>query len=117
MPEDTYKHFYDFDHKQISWSKILLAQRLNQHEDLHLHLVSLTQISSAKLHSVNFYLTDESEPSLVIIARSVFILPTSQNRHSSSSSEAAIILCTYIIFYSQMLVKLILLILPQSLFT
>ena len=34
--------------------------------------------------SVNFYFTDESEPSLVIIARSIFILPTSRNRHSSS---------------------------------
>ena len=37
------------------------------------------------LHSVNFYITDESEPSLVFFTRSTFILPTSQNRHSSSS--------------------------------
>jgi len=39
------------------------------------------------LRSVNFYFTDESEPSLVFFARSIFILPTSQNRHSSSFSE------------------------------
>ena len=85
MPEDTYKHFYVFDRKYISWSKIQLAQRLNQREDLHLHLVSLTQISSAKLRSVNFYFTDESEPSLVTFTRSIFILPMCQNRHTSSS--------------------------------
>ena len=35
-------------------------------------------------HTVNFYFYDESEPSLVIIARSIFIFTTSQNRHSSS---------------------------------
>lgn len=34
-------------------------------------------------HSVNFYFTVESVPSLNIFARSIFILPTSQNRHSS----------------------------------
>ena len=36
-----------------------------------------------KLRSVNFYFTDVSEPSHIIITRSIFILPTSQNRHSS----------------------------------
>ena len=35
------------------------------------------------LLSVNFYFTVESVPSLNIFARSIFILPTSQNRHSS----------------------------------
>ncbi len=39
------------------------------------------------LRSVNFYFTDVSEPSHIIFARSVFILPTSRNRHSSSFSE------------------------------
>ena len=43
-------------------------------------------VSSVCSHrAVSFYFTDESEPSLVINMRSVFILPTSQNRHSSSS--------------------------------
>ena len=39
------------------------------------------------IRPVSFYFYDESEPSLVIFARSVFILPTSQNRHSSSFGE------------------------------
>lgn len=41
--EDTYKYFFIFPQK----SKILLAQHLNQREDLHLYLVSLTQTSWA----------------------------------------------------------------------
>lgn len=39
------------------------------------------------LRSANFYFTDVSEPSHTSFIRSVFILPTSQNRHSSSFSE------------------------------
>lgn len=39
------------------------------------------------LRPVNFYFTDVSEPSHIIFARSAFILPTSQNRHSSSFCE------------------------------
>ncbi len=44
-----------------------------------------------------FYFTDVSEPSHIIFARSVFILPTSRNRHSSSFSEAEDVSSTYII--------------------
>ena len=56
-------------------------------------------ISGLILRSVNFYFTDESEPSLVIFARSVFILPTSQNRHSSSFSEGTEYLFKVIILH------------------
>ena len=44
-------------------------------------------LAGIPLRSVNFYFTDVSEPSHIIFTRSVFILPTSQNRHSSSFSE------------------------------
>ena len=43
--------------------------------------MSVQDIST--FQSANFYFTVVSEPSHDIIARSIFILPTSQNRHSS----------------------------------
>lgn len=52
--------------------------------------------STYLLRSVNFYFTDVSEPSHISFARSVFILPTSQNRHSSPFSEAKIVILSYI---------------------
>ena len=47
-------------------------------------------ISRNVFSSVTFYFTVESEPSLDIIARSLFILPSSQNRHSTSLAEWSI---------------------------
>ena len=47
----------------------------------------LTSLAKIVLRSVNFYFTDVSEPSHIIFARSIFILPTSRNRHSSSFNE------------------------------
>ena len=64
---------------------------------------------SGKLHhhflrSVNFYFTDVSKPSHISIARSIFILPTSRNRHSSSYAKQEHICSLYLNYITQRLV-------------
>ena len=55
--------------------------------------------------SVNFYFTDVSEPSHIIIARSIFILPSCQNRHRTSLAEEDITIFTYNILATKLLCK------------
>ena len=62
------RHLYAFSLFPLT-SKILLAQCINQLEDLHLHLVSLTQTSSATMFSAR----KQKEPFLLYASNYKFI--------------------------------------------
>ena len=102
-PKFQNRRFLDTGHKRLASG--------GKFENHNSYFISIVKVKAGgkpprfRFHrSVNFYFTDESEPSLVstlgqflfyrrvgtvtrLNARSIFILPTSQNRHSSHHAD------------------------------